>query len=166
VIPLELVTRIAELGLSVVTQPGFIADRGDDYLTDVDSHDQPHMWRCGSLIEAGIPVGGSTDAPFGPADPWVAIGAAIDRQTPGRQVLGAYERISPQTALSLFLTAPTDPGGAPRRTIVGSKANLCLLDVSLPKLLTNPSSAHVRSTIIQGQPVTSTTGAQNRKGEK
>jgi predicted amidohydrolase YtcJ len=157
IIPLELIMKIGELGLTVITQPGFIADRGDDYLADVDTHDQPHLWRCGSLIKAGISVGGSTDAPFGPPDPWVAIATAIHRQTPGRQILGARERISPQTALSLFLTTPTDPGGASRRIIAGSKANLCLLDSPLTELLTDPSSAHVRSTIIRGQPVTSAT---------
>ncbi len=152
VIPFELVTRIAELGLTVVTQPGFIADRGDDYLADVDTHDQPHLWRCGSLVEAGIPVGGSTDAPFGPPDPWVAIASAIDRQTPSQRILGAHEHLSPDAALNLFLTAPDKPGGAPRRITIGSEATLCLLDLSLSKLLTHPSSAHVRTTIIRGRP--------------
>jgi predicted amidohydrolase YtcJ len=164
VIPLELVTRIAELGLSVVTQPGFIADRGDDYLTDVDSHDQPHLWRCGSLIEAGIPVGGSTDAPFGPPDPWVAIATAIDRQTPSTRILGSNERLSASAALKLFLTTPDKPGGAPRRIIAGSKANLCLLDGPLTKLLAHPSSAHVRSTIIKGEPIMVRTSAPPTEG--
>ena len=36
VIPLELAARIAELELTVVTQPGFVAERGDDYLRDVE----------------------------------------------------------------------------------------------------------------------------------
>jgi predicted amidohydrolase YtcJ len=151
VIPLELIARIAELDLAVVTQPGFIADRGDDYLADVDTHDQPHLWRCGSLIEAGIAVGGSTDAPFGPPDPWVAIGTAIDRQTPRKRTLGAREHLSPVAALNLFLTSPDKPGGAPRRIAIGTQANLCLLDLPLSKLLANPSSAHVRSTIMRGR---------------
>lgn len=163
VIPLELIARIGELGLAVVTQPGFIADRGDNYLADVEAHDQPHLWRCGSLIEAGIAVAGSTDAPFGPADPWIAIATAIDRRTPDGHFLGAHERLSPGNALNLFLTAPNKPGGAPRRITVDSTANLCLLDVPLSKLLTNPSSAHVRSTIIQGRPITSRTSAQATK---
>lgn len=150
VIPLELVARISELGLAVITQPGFIADRGDDYFADVEAHDQPHLWRCGSLIEAGISVGGSTDAPFGPADPWVAIATAIDRQTPAGRTLGAHEHLSPSVALNLFLTSPDKPGGAPRQITAGSKANLCLLHVPLSKVLTNPSTAHVRSTIIRG----------------
>ncbi len=153
VIPLELVARIAELGLCVVTQPGFIADRGDDYLRDVDAHDHPHLWRCGSLLEAGIDVGGSTDAPFGPADPWIAMATAIDRQTPGGAFLGKDERIDPLTALNLFLTRADQPGGSPRNVAKGSSASLCLLKAPLAEALSEPSSAHVRSTICDGRVV-------------
>lgn len=151
VIPVELMATIAELGLTVVTQPGFIADRGDDYLHDVDEHDQPHLWRCGSLLEAGIAVGGSTDAPFGPADPWVAIAAAIDRRTPSRATLGHQERVAPMEALNLFLTSPLSPGGKPRRLAAKQAANLCLLDTPLPGALDNPTSTSVRFTVSSGK---------------
>src|SRR5207237_153998 len=73
--PAEAV-RIAAHGLTVVTQPAFVAERGDDYLADVEPDDRPHLWPCAGLLRAGIAVGGSTDAPFGPADPWQAIAAA------------------------------------------------------------------------------------------
>ena len=152
VIPLELLAQIANLGLTVVTQPGFIADRGDDYLRDVELHDQPHLWRCGSLLDAGIAVGGSTDAPFGPADPWIAIASAVDRQTPHGSILGPNERINAQAALDMLLTPPSQPGGRPRSVSIGSPANLCLLNAPLEKALTTPSSAHVRSAIIRGKP--------------
>jgi predicted amidohydrolase YtcJ len=151
VIPLELVSKIAELGLTIITQPGFIADRGDDYLNDVDTHDQPHLWRCGSLLGAGIGVGGSTDAPFGPADPWISIKTAIDRHTPAGSTLGIQERIGPVDAVNLFLTNPHSPGGPPRRITVGSPADLCLLYFPLAQLLNSPSSAGVRTTVHQGQ---------------
>src|SRR5581483_3245855 len=41
--------RIAAHGLTVVTQPAFVAERGDDYLADVDAFDRPHLWRCAGL---------------------------------------------------------------------------------------------------------------------
>ena len=164
VIPLELIVKIAELQLTVVTQPGFIADRGDDYLNDVDDHDQPHLWRCGSLLASGIGVGGSTDAPFGPADPWIAIATAIDRRTPAGATLGTTERISPREALNMFLTSPNDPGGLPLRVAAGSAANLCLLNTPLSQVLADPSSTSVRSTIGQGQ-LLQTEGEFRRKVE-
>ena len=146
VIPLELIAKIAELQLTVVTQPGFLADRGDDYLNDVDDHDKPHLWRCGSLLASGIRVAGSTDAPFGPADPWIAITSAIDRRTPTGATLGLTERISPREALNMFLTPSRNPGGEPRRISPGSPANLCLLTAPLAQVLTDPSSKSVRWT--------------------
>ena len=88
VVPLELIGRLRDLGLTVVTQPGFVAERGDEYLADVDPADRPDLWRCGSLLAAGVAVGAGTDAPFGSADPWRAVAAAIDRRTEGGAMLG------------------------------------------------------------------------------
>ena len=41
VVPDEMAAHVAALGLTVVTQPGFVAERGDDYLADVDEDDRP-----------------------------------------------------------------------------------------------------------------------------
>src|SRR5439155_4287942 len=81
VVPPGMAARLADLGLTVVTQPDFIRERGDDYLADVDPADVDHLYPCASLIAAGVPVGGGTDAPFGHPDPWRAIAAAVTRAT-------------------------------------------------------------------------------------
>jgi predicted amidohydrolase YtcJ len=151
VVPLELVTALAERDLTVVTQPSFVATRGDEYLADVDPDDVPHLWRCGSLLAAGVAVGAGSDAPFGDADPWRAIAAARDRTTPSRHVLGAGERIPARRALDLYLTAPDDPGGAPRRVVAGVVADLCLLATPLRAALLAPEDAVVRATARRGQ---------------
>ena len=144
---------IAELGVAVVTQPGFIATRGDQYLSEVDEDDLEFLYPCASLVRCGVLVGGSTDAPFGDLDPWRAIAAAIDRTTETGAVLGANECVSARRALDLFLTPPDDPGGAPRRVEPGVRADLCLLDTPLEVVLERPSSQHVVTTIIEGQVV-------------
>lgn len=151
VIPVELIPRLADLGLRVVTQPGFLADRGDRYLAEVEADDIAHLYRCGSLIEAGVPVAGSTDAPFGPDDPWIAIATAIDRQIPGGSVLGLAEAVEPAEALGLFLGSLHDPGGPRRRVVPGLPADLVLLDRPLAAALSDPSSDHVRTTWIGGR---------------
>lgn len=151
VISPDAAARIAELDLTVVTQPGFIATRGDQYLAEVDGLDLPHLYRCGSLLAHGIEVGGSTDAPFGHGDPWQAIKAAVDRCTESGVVLGENERLTPPRALALFLSPPERPGGDPRRVTVGAPADLCLLDEPLDAALATPSSAHVVATIVRGQ---------------
>jgi len=151
VVPVELVGRVRELGLTVVTQPGFVAERGDDYLADVDAEDQPDLWRCGSLLAAGVPVGAGTDAPFGSPDPWVAVAAAIDRRTERGQVLGPVERVPVAVALELFLAPLARPGGPARRVVAGAPADLCVLGVPLAEALAAPSSRHVAATIARGQ---------------
>jgi predicted amidohydrolase YtcJ len=154
VVPDDVLGDVARLGLTVVTQPRFVADRGDDYLSEVDADDRPYLWRCASLIAAGIGVGFGTDAPFGDPDPWRVVEAAVHRRTRGGTVLDAQERLSPRAALDRFLTPLDDPGGAPRRVAAGAPADLCLLDVPLVDALARPSAEHVRLTLRAGQPLT------------
>jgi predicted amidohydrolase YtcJ len=134
-----------------VTQPGFVAERGDRYLEEVEPDDLPHLWPCRSLLDAGVRVGAGTDAPFGHPDPWRAVGAAVSRRTDGGQVLGASEAVDPRTALDLFLAELTDPGGRPRRVRPGAPAELCLLDAPLDEVLRDPSAEHVVLTVQRGR---------------
>jgi predicted amidohydrolase YtcJ len=153
VVPPELRAIVASRGITVVTQPGFVHERGDRYLVEVDADDLPHLYPCRSLIEAGIPVGGSTDAPYGHPDPWRDVAAAVERRTSSGEPLGVREAVSPERALALFLTPPDAPGGRPRRVAVGAPADLCVLDRALSQALEEPSSRHVAATVIAGQVV-------------
>ncbi len=145
VIPEELFDEIAALGLTVVTQPNFVSERGDAYLAEVDADDVGSLWRCGSLQTHGIAVAAGTDAPFGHPDPWRAMAAAVNRTTPSGVVLGRSERISPQAALSLFLGSALSPA-IPRQIVDGATTDLCLLDRSLDRALADLSSKAVRQT--------------------
>ena len=147
VIPLDQLVRVHELGLVVVTQPSFVAERGDHYLAAVDPDDLPGLWRCRSLFDAGIGVAGSTDAPFGPANPWHAMAAAVERRAPSGAIVGPSERIEPERALAMFLTPPDHPAGAPRRIAVGAPADVCLLDRPLAKALDDPADTTVVATL-------------------
>lgn len=150
VVPPDLRAVVADKGLTVVTQPGFVLERGDRYLASVDPEDLPHLYPCKSLIEAGIPVGGSTDAPYGHPDPWRDVATAIERRTSSGAPLGLREAVAPERALALFLTPLDAPGGTPRRVEVGAPADLCLLDASLSQVLEDPSSSHVALAVIGG----------------
>jgi predicted amidohydrolase YtcJ len=153
VAPPELRAAMARLGLTVVTQPGFVAERGDDYLHDVEPDDRDHLYPCRSLEADGVRLGGSTDAPYSSADPWDAIHAAVQRRTAAGVVLGPDERLPARRALDLFLTPSDDPGGHPRRVEVGAEADLCLLSVPLAEALRTPTSQHVAQTFRAGQPL-------------
>jgi predicted amidohydrolase YtcJ len=140
-------------GLRVVTQPAFVHASGDRYLATVDPVDLPHLYPCRSLLDAGIPVGGSSDAPFGPTDPWEAIGTAIDRRARSGAEIGSVERIDADRALALYLSPLEDPGGPPRRVEIGAPADLCLLDRPLPATVGDTRSVSVRATIVSGHVV-------------
>jgi predicted amidohydrolase YtcJ len=148
----ELVPEIARLGMTVVTQPGFVAERGDRYLAEVDPDEIGSLYRCGSLLAAGVATAAGTDAPFGHPDPWAAIRAAIDRRTAGGAVLGTSERVDPVTALGLFLGSTAEPG-ARRVVAAGVAADLCLLDAPLAEVLEAPSADRVAATLVDGRVV-------------
>jgi predicted amidohydrolase YtcJ len=131
VVPGEMVGDLNLLRVKVVTQPGFLADRGDDFLRGLPAAEHADLYRCGSLLRAGVPVALSSDAPYGPADPWAVMTAAVSRRMASGVVAGPGERISFGAALGAYLGAPDDPGGAPRRVRVGAPADLVMLREAL-----------------------------------
>jgi predicted amidohydrolase YtcJ len=147
----ESLEMISQLGIAVVTQPGFIRERGDAYLKDVDTHDLPDLYRCKSIDDAAIPLGGSTDAPYSDPDPWLAMQAAVDRRTTSGRSVGESERVTPERALEMFTTAAQAPGGTPRRIAVGQPADLCLLDRPWAKVRDALESAAVATTWLAGE---------------
>lgn len=151
VIPLAAIGQLKAMGLTVVTQSAFIHERGDRYAADVDPADQPDLYRCASLLAAGVPVAGSSDAPYASADPWAGIAAAVSRRSRGGRVLGAGEAVDARTALGLYLDDPAGPGVRPRRVFLGAAADLCLLEGPLAAALAHPSEVRVRGTLIAGR---------------
>lgn len=150
VIPQDAIGQLRALGLVVVTQPAFVRERGDRYLSDVAPADIGDLYRCASLLAAGVPVAASSDAPYATPDPWVGIAAAVDRRTTAGATVGAGEAVSAAGALGLYLDDPAAPGRRPRRIAPGSAADLCLLDAPLAGVLSGPSSDRVRATLIAG----------------
>jgi predicted amidohydrolase YtcJ len=150
-VPAEVVPDLARRRLRVVTQPGFLAHRGDDYLRDVPGSEHTDLYRCASLIAAGVPLALSSDAPYGPLDPWAVIAAAVHRRTPAGQVAGPGERLSPGQALVGYLAPPEDPGGPARQVRAGAAADLVLLQVPLAAALAAPDAALVRSVLADGR---------------
>jgi predicted amidohydrolase YtcJ len=117
-------------GLTVVTQPAFVTTRGHDYARDVSPHDLPHLYPYAGLLAAGVEVRPSSDAPYGPVDPWEVIRAARDRE------LGSDERVPATTTLAGYLSG---------RVEVGAPDRLCLLHVPLSEALADPRAGLVRA---------------------
>jgi predicted amidohydrolase YtcJ len=150
----DVVGLLARSGVSVTVQPGLVHTRGDRYLEETEPSEAGDLYRLASFLAAGIPVRLSSDAPYGPLDPWITIAAAARRRTTAGRELGAAEAIDEETALDLF---SADPQGAPPRTRLepGSPADLIVLDSGWDSMTEGPS---VALTLIDGVPVHSRIG--------
>ncbi len=144
------VAAMASLGLAVVTQPHFLLERGDRYLMDVEPRHHGDLYRLASLVRTGIPLAAGSDAPFGGADPWTAMAAAVSRTTSAGARIAGAEALSPEAALALYLA---DPGDLTRHRRIepGAPADLCLLDRPWAEARERLTSAAVRATIVAGR---------------
>lgn len=147
VVPDASLAVLAESALPVVTQPNFVAERGDQYLTDVPDTEHHELWRVASLLNAGVPVALSTDAPFGDADPWAAMRAAVHRRTASGTILGPAERATAATALAMFTG---DRPAVAQHVGAGARGDLCLLSTPPADVLAELDADHVAATVIAG----------------
>lgn len=151
VTPPELLEELLDLGLTVVTQPVFVYQRGDHYLAQVASEDRPWLYRLRAFLEAGVPLAGSSDAPFGDPNPWLSMSAAVSRSTRSGRALGAGEALTPEQALALYTAPPQAPGARRGPLRVGETADLCLLAQSWARTRTDLTAADVRLTLASGR---------------
>jgi predicted amidohydrolase YtcJ len=154
--PPPLVRRIAALGLTVVTNPAFVHARGDVYRRETHPEAWGWLYRARSLAAAGVPLAAGSDAPIGPASPWIGLAAARSRRTAGGALLGGRERLDAAAALALVTRGAADALGAPElgRLRRGGPADLVVVE---PDPLRAPpdevATARVRLTMIGGEVV-------------
>jgi predicted amidohydrolase YtcJ len=150
IVPDDCIADLAELGVTVVTQPNFVAERGAQYLAEVPDEERDQLWRLASLRRAGVRVALSTDMPFGDGDPWAAMRAAVYRATTTGEVLGPDECVSPRSALMMFTGSADDPA-TPRSVQPGQPGDLCLLAVPPDVAFVKLDADSVALTLIDGE---------------
>jgi hypothetical protein len=152
---------IASAGLSVVTQPAFIYERGDRYVSALKSSaggsDLTHLYATKSLLEAGTTVAGSSDAPFGPIAPLTGIQAAVTRRSSSGERIGPEQTISIREALRLYgpIAAWIDLQEADVGSIEpGKRADFVVLEREPGEVeSTDISAIRVIATLVDGEPV-------------
>jgi hypothetical protein len=151
-----LAARAADLGILVVTQPGFLSVLGDGFAAAFPGR-SGELYAFGSWRRAGITVAGSSDAPVITADPLIGIRDAIVRRTAGGHVLGPAESLTARDALALYTTQAAfamhreDEIGSLE---VGKRADFAVLDAS--PLDMDPEripDIQVLATVLGGAPV-------------
>ncbi len=97
----DQLSRLAALGVAIVSQPSFVYDFGDRYADQLGHDRQDWLYRGQSLLDHGIRLVGSTDRPL-PGDPLRAIQTLCERVTRTGQVLAPHERTTVQAALEAW----------------------------------------------------------------
>ena len=142
------IDRMSSLGVTAVVQPAFLMSEVD-WLEDrlgADRMGRTYAFR--SLLEAGIPLAGSSDCPVEPPSPWWGMAAARDRAglTPAEQLSGAE-------ALALFTTGAAAAAATPSLE-PGSPADLTIVDRDPVEVTPNGlRSTRVAATLINGERV-------------
>ena len=146
----DVLSQLRDSGATVVTQPGFIWARGARYQRDAEAADQPYLYPFASLLAAGIPTVASSDAPYGPLNPWLCMDTAVSRCCADGSVLNPSEAVSPAVALSGYLSSAQTPGGPVREIAPGRPADLILLDRPINQAYDDLAAVRVQATLIDG----------------
>jgi predicted amidohydrolase YtcJ len=102
VCPPSLMRRIAELGITIVTQPSFIYFNGERYLKTVAADQLGHLYAIGAMIKHDLHLGFSSDFPVSDPNPMIGIEAAVARLTDQRNPVNLSEKISVSDALRAY----------------------------------------------------------------
>jgi hypothetical protein len=98
-----LAARAADLGIVIVSQPGFMSTLGDGFAEAFGDRSDD-LYAFASWQRAGLTVAGSSDAPVITADPRLGLRDAILRRTGSGRLLGPGERLPARDALALYTT--------------------------------------------------------------
>jgi predicted amidohydrolase YtcJ len=153
--PEAFLDELAHLGVTVVTQPGFLWHHGPRYLAEIDPTQRSWLYRVKSFLDRGIAVAGSSDAPVIPPRPLEGVAAAVTRRSSDGHVIGPAERVSVETALWLFTQGAAWACGVESEVgsiTCGKRADLVLLEAD-PTCVPAPEIPHtaVRMTMVDGE---------------
>lgn len=145
----EQVAMISASNAIVVTQPAFVRRRSAKYAEQLTEVELDWLYRVRSLLDAGVVVAASSDAPVVSARPLESMAAAVDRD------LNPSERVDPGTALAMVTTnaaAASGTGGGSLR--IGGPADFVVLSADpLEVDVADLDAIAVLATVIGGQVV-------------
>jgi len=99
--PPQLVHRIAELGIVVVTNPAFLYNSGDRYLKTVAPEQLPYLYPISGLRNSGIHTASGSDGPIASLHPLVGVYSAVTRKADNDRLVNEGEKIEVLDALRM-----------------------------------------------------------------
>lgn len=98
----HLQERIKALGVVDSSATGFMYDLGDAYIANRGQAAMARMWPHRSMIDAGIPSPGHSDAMVCQANPFLALWSMVNRKSDTGGDLDASQAITPTEALHAY----------------------------------------------------------------
>lgn len=123
--------RLKRLQVIDSSATGFMYDLGDAYIAHRGQDAMRHMWPHRTLIDAGVPAPGHSDAMVCQANPFLALWSMITRQSDtggdldGREAITRSEALTAYTTLGAFSGREEAVKGALRP---GMLADIAVLD--------------------------------------
>jgi hypothetical protein len=100
----EIVATMRSLGVVAVPFAQYASAHGDKLRAFYEPERIERMFAHRTLLDAGVPVAGSSDFPCGPYEPLYAMRSLVTRSDRTGAAFGASQRISAERALSLYTT--------------------------------------------------------------
>lgn len=122
--------RMKALGAVVVTQPSFLPRMNVSIRAGLGERAH-RSYPARSLLDAGVALAGSSDAPTGSLSPWDGIAAAMDRGASAGTAIAAAESLTAREAVALYTDGGAHAMGHEAwrgRLEPGFAADLALLD--------------------------------------
>ena len=148
-LPRDLVEAIGEAGVAIAAQPGLLTEVMPRYeqLLTAGERERLHPWR--EVIEAGVPLAFSSDAPVSRSGPLAASAAASSRR-PG--TLAPGQALRPLGALAAWTTSAAAVCGLGDRGRLETGRVADLVVVEGP-LVADPGACPVLATVVGGEVV-------------
>jgi predicted amidohydrolase YtcJ len=140
------VDRFAELGITAVVQPAFLASESGWVTRRVGEERVPWLYPFKSLLASNVPVAGSSDCPVEPPQALWGMAAAMDRYgvAPG-------ERLTGTEALAMFTSGAARALREPEPLAIGSPADIAVIDADPATATTTQiRDAQVLDTYVDG----------------
>ncbi len=150
-----ILQRLKRLEVIDSSATGFMHDLGDAYRANRGAAAMQYMWPHRSLIDAGVPAPGHSDAMVCDPNPFVALWSMVNRKSDSGGDLDISEAVTPSEALRAYtwLGAYAGREEADKGTLeLGKLADLAVLDRDYFTIPTaDIRSVQVLQTVIGGE---------------
>lgn len=98
----KILERLRQMNVMDSSATGFMHDLGDAYIANRGAEAMDHMWPHRSLIDAGVPAAGHSDAGVCHVNPMRAIYSMVARKTDTGQPIGSAQAVTVTEAIRAY----------------------------------------------------------------